>query len=824
MLKSPAFSMLVASATIGAVNAFFKVQCSLPIVQEMIDPIINPGAVSGHLHTVHGGNNFGMDLRNVPTSRTYDTARESSCTSCQVAQDLSNYWVPTLYFKDPVAGTFTKVPNGGLLVYYLDRGDGDVLNGGKGLTAFPPGFRMLSGSSMKRSLQYPPGQGSQGELAERSLQGSCLRYTTSNPGYTFTGWPTTDCEAGMRAQLQFPSCWDGVNTYLAGNAHVQYLSGMDNGACTAAFPVYLPHLFFEVTWDIHSFVTSGQWNPATQPWPFVYSNGDPTGFGWHGDFYNGWDVPVLQNAIDHCNDPNNPDQLTAGLASACPYLNVTTSAAASACQIKDAEAPQPLGIQGPLAALPGCNPLQYGPCDATSYPVTNCPAVAPTCSGANVTTTSSTMSATTSAVSSTSVKAVTTSTVSMAIPTAQTSMSSTATMALTTKAAATTSKTSTASAVTVTSLPSNGTLSFVGCYTDQASPRTLSGYTFTDNTMTNALCSATCAAKGYMYAGSEYSNECYCGNSLGDATLSTWCNGPCAGDSTSICGGTYKLSVYKASGPSTTATTKTSVTTTTATTITTSAASASTTASLPSNGTLSFVGCYTDQASPRTLPGYTFTDNTMTNALCAATCAAKGYMYAGSEYSNECYCGNSLGDATLSTWCNGPCAGDSKSTCGGTYKLSVYKASGASTTATTAATTKSSVVTTSASTTTTTVPPTGSVASPPPNGTFVGCYTDDECSPILSGYTFTDDRMTNGLCATTCAAKGFMYAGTEFSNECYCGNSLGNATLSTSCTGTCAGDSTTMCGGTDELSVYKTSVAAARKHKRAHMQRFSRSL
>ncbi|KAG8924243.1 hypothetical protein FRC01_011742 [Tulasnella sp. 417] len=132
---------------------------------------------------------------------TYDTARQSSCTSCAVAQDLSNYWTPTLYFKDPTTGQFEKVPNGGLLVYYQNRGSADVANGGKGLKAFPPGFRMITGDPKKRSKVYQEGLGTQAELAERAIKSSCLRYTTNNPSYDFYGFPTTDCEAGLNSRL-----------------------------------------------------------------------------------------------------------------------------------------------------------------------------------------------------------------------------------------------------------------------------------------------------------------------------------------------------------------------------------------------------------------------------------------------------------------------------------------------------------------------------------------------------------------------------------------------------------------------------------------------
>ncbi|KAG8938505.1 hypothetical protein FRC04_008443 [Tulasnella sp. 424] len=359
MLHKPSFVAILASlASVEVVNAWFRLPCAQPMVQERVDPIIAPGQISQHLHSIHGGSNFGMNV-------TYNSLRQSTCTSCQVAQDLSNYWTPTLYFKDPVTGQFEKVPNGGLLVYYQNRGTADVANGGKGLKAFPPGFRMITGDPKKRSKIYQEGLGTPAELAERAIKSTCLRYTTNNPSYDFYGFPTTDCEAGLNSRLHMPACWDGVNLDSPDHkSHTAYLSQIDNGSCPPTHPVPLMKLFYEVTWDIQVF--SNRWKG--KPWPFVWSNSDPTGYGWHGDFFNGWDVGVLQNAIDHCNQ--TPDQLN-GIVQACPYFTIIPATTTQACRAKTTEVPE--SINGPMAKLPGCNPLQYGPGDATLYSTSNCP-------------------------------------------------------------------------------------------------------------------------------------------------------------------------------------------------------------------------------------------------------------------------------------------------------------------------------------------------------------------------------------------------------------------------------------------------------------------
>lgn len=99
------------STLVVPVTSFWRLPCKVPVVVERADPIISPGKVSGHVHTIMGGNGFGFTM-------DYNQARASTCSSCTVTKDMSNYWVPALYFKAK-NGTFISVKqSGGMTVYY----------------------------------------------------------------------------------------------------------------------------------------------------------------------------------------------------------------------------------------------------------------------------------------------------------------------------------------------------------------------------------------------------------------------------------------------------------------------------------------------------------------------------------------------------------------------------------------------------------------------------------------------------------------------------------------------------------------------------------
>ncbi|KAK0734507.1 hypothetical protein B0T26DRAFT_737163 [Lasiosphaeria miniovina] len=334
------------------VGRLLRFSCN-QLVIERIDPLVTPGmSPSTHTHQIVGGNSFNATM----DPDKMDPAFASTCTSCTYAEDFSNYWTASLYFRSAENGSYRMVPqqpnfigldgvrhpqSGGFSVYYM----APFHSANQKVVAFKPGFRMLSGDPAARS-------------EEAKFAGICHRCNGNGEGFIpclapdASGFPARICPKGIRASVKFPSCWDGKNLDSPDHrSHVAYWSGsgvLAGAECPASHPVRIPQLMYEINWDTAAFNDPRYFEGGRQP--FVYSFGDATGHGQHGDCLFGWQGDALQRGMDALLGDDC-------LNDACATLKSQSAQDVVKCT-KKTQVPEDVGIGGEwLDALLGNVPI-----------------------------------------------------------------------------------------------------------------------------------------------------------------------------------------------------------------------------------------------------------------------------------------------------------------------------------------------------------------------------------------------------------------------------------------------------------------------------------
>ncbi|KAK8094955.1 fungistatic metabolite [Apiospora hydei] len=304
---------------------------------------------------------------------------------------------------------------------------------------------------------------------------------------------------------------------------------------------------------------------------------------------------------------------------------------------------------------------------------------------------------------------------------------------------------------------------YEGCYTEGTGGRTLTfgaGVPGGSAAMTNNLCTTACRQAGYTIAGTEYSGECYCGNEYanGGAQISQGCNMACNGDSTQICGGGSRLSVWSligsGSNPTSTISTRPSQPT-----------SPGSPAALPA--AWAYKGCYTEGSSGRAFLNQQPDSQTLSVESCVEKCVSLGYGVAGMEYGAQCFCDNFVrngAELVSDSDCSMSCSGNPAQKCGAGNRLSVYS--------------NATLI----------------VYQPPKPQT--------ENLPANWAYNATISE-----CIAGCSRFGYEAGGIEYGYQCFCGDvPLGSkATLlpETECNVACPGDPQILCGGGNRISYYR---------------------
>ncbi|KAL8720556.1 MAG: hypothetical protein Q9225_002602 [Loekoesia sp. 1 TL-2023] len=507
------------------------------LVTESLDPLLNAGGQSPHVHSVVGGSAF------APTM-DFALTQTSSCTTFGVTTDKSNYWMPAVYFHKN--GKFTLVPEASpkhKVYYKYGKGDNtpDLER-----SEFPQGFRMMAGNSNLRSDDGS--MGSAGNQLNWQCHGSGNQRATGFPkGFTSC---SGNYVGGLAATMRFPSCWNGQDfNPQAPMAHMAYPTNRDGMAgCPEGFQkARFPEIMMEYWLDVSQF--DGQYSADEVPW--VISNGDPTGYGFHMDFLNGWKPGVLAKAIKGCDIGNTGDPLDS------PQCfgpgSVQSESDKQACTIAPV-VNQDIGKNGPLNQLPGCNPIQAGPGPATK--ATNCAGGSvspPTSVSKPITSSKGAFPATTASAGG----STTSTTAGLVIHTtsggsAPVNSGSPQPVKPSASTPSSPEPSGTASGLQPATVNSkSGVWKAAGCYLDALNPRSLGNgrAEWWGKQISSSNCVAHCDSIGAKYAGTENGGQCFCGNELSNsASHPGKCTSKCTGDAREICGGPAHLSIYSRDG------------------------------------------------------------------------------------------------------------------------------------------------------------------------------------------------------------------------------------------------------------------------------------
>jgi hypothetical protein len=337
-----------------------------------------------------------------------------------------------------------------------------------------------------------------------------------------------------------------------------------------------------------------------------------------------------------------------------------------------------------------------------------------------------------------------------------------------------------------------------GCYVDSVQARSLMYGGNVPGSMTNAGCQSACRAQGYVLAGTEYAGECYCDNQLRNGggpapDGNVGCNMACNGNQTDMCGGSNRLTLFKyvtGQEPSALSTIVASSVAASSTAVSSAVSSAPPVATgLPTNFT--YKGCYVDGPGYRIMNFQQPDDSAMTVASCSNKCAAAGYSIAGMEYSSQCFCDNVIRNggslASSDSDCNMACAGNANQKCGAGNRLSVWS-----------------------SQTPVKVIPVPKPVQNVSDWTYQGCITEGPNGAKVFPWKLANSTGNSPeWCLGKCQEYGYMAAGMEYGEECYCGDlegieKQGSVQVAESeCSTPCPGDPTAICGQGNRLTWYK---------------------
>jgi len=290
------------------------------LVDTRLDPLVNPGTCSGHVHSVLGNARFGSRVK----SRWYkddawrdDTEDKVDRTTSELVPNLSSYWVPSLYVWHNETGQHHLVPSFARTYYRIEHTQSDDTR--LTVNPFPDFLRMIVGDASRKEAWRKD------ETDRDNIRWTLTTQNRKTTDYLNNGdWSYLDkaaITAYDRGQIEmlakFPSCLavNGRGRPVKSSSnfrdHAAYATSDTwddkRGWCPPNHPYPVPRLDLEMRYDLGPVRRLLGDDVVNDPANWRLSSGDASGAGGHADFISGWPADMMKNIIANCTDGESDD-------------------------------------------------------------------------------------------------------------------------------------------------------------------------------------------------------------------------------------------------------------------------------------------------------------------------------------------------------------------------------------------------------------------------------------------------------------------------------------------------------------------------------------
>lgn len=271
-----------------------------PLVDARLDPLVNPGTCSRHVHSVFGASSFGstLDEDDFEDRRWQNDNRKEDQTTSNIIPNLSLYWAPSLYIFNPNDELFYIVPTFSRTYYRIQhRNDISVIH------PIPLFLQLIAGDATQTR---PWRRGDEHDDIRWTNRDNRQRTNAEDHGdwtYLRDDPDLVADEDQLEMNVRFPNCLQvrrngrPITTSPDFRSHAAY---SENNVCPDDFPYHIPTVNLEVRYDLRSMRRDLGRDVVDNIDNWVLSTGDRSGASAHADFVSGWPEELMEEAIQHC--------------------------------------------------------------------------------------------------------------------------------------------------------------------------------------------------------------------------------------------------------------------------------------------------------------------------------------------------------------------------------------------------------------------------------------------------------------------------------------------------------------------------------------------